>query len=79
MNLPANEAAAANIDAFLGKCSWRYVLSFYLPDGLMDKIVGVYRCGDATSMIFIGYKVHDFDEPWLSDQFLARIALEAPT
>ena len=58
---------------------WRDELREYLPERLVDKIVAVFREKDCTAVIYFGYKVVELHEPWLSDQFLARIALEAPT
>lgn len=72
MSLP-DKILARHIEAV-----WRHKLSEHLPERLMNKIVGVYRGSEGCSIIYIGYKVRDFNEPWLSDQFLARVALEAP-
>lgn len=56
----------------------------HLPPTLARKVISVMRDGNQTRITFwprsdqVRYQELTLDDPWLSDQMLARIALEAP-
>jgi hypothetical protein len=61
--------------------SWRRVLADQLPERLANSISMVLRnvdgAHDFTTIVYT-HKHIILHEPWLSDAFIARVALEAP-
>jgi hypothetical protein len=62
--------------------SWRQILADQLPPRLANSISMVLRNingkQDFTTVMYMGSKHVILWEPWLSDEFIARVALEAP-